>query len=94
MASYMYIHDVLLYSCCYAMLMPSSLVDWTELDKAGRYQGWRPLCMRRECQPTDLMVPTANPMHSIAYLRGAMIFKTCAILKSAIYVSPTSTDCS
>jgi hypothetical protein len=32
------------------------------------------------------MVPTANPVDSIAYLRGPLILKTCVILKTAIYV--------
>jgi hypothetical protein len=40
------------------------------------------------------MVPTANPMDSIAYLRGALTLKTCVILKTAIYVLLTCTDCS
>ena len=32
------------------------------------------------------MVPTANPVDSIAYLRGPLILKTCVILKTAVYV--------
>jgi hypothetical protein len=43
MASYIHVHDVLLYSGCYAM--PSvwwTGVDWTDQARAGRYQGWRP----------------------------------------------------
>ena len=39
------------------------------------------------------MVPTANPMDSIAYLRGPLILRTCVILKTAMYVLLTCTGC-
>lgn len=51
MASYMYIHDVLLYSCC-CYAMPGTLADWTDQDRAGRYQGWRPCAC---AVPIDLL---------------------------------------
>lgn len=60
--------------------MPS--VSSTGLDRAGRCQGWRPCAC---CVPTEQMVPT-YPIDSTAHLRGAMIVKTCVILKIMIYV--------
>jgi hypothetical protein len=79
--------------------MPSALVDCTDQDRAGRYQGWRPCAC---AVPIDLLranQPTwwcQLPIQwtPIAYLRGALILKTCVILKTAIYVLLTCTDCS
>jgi hypothetical protein len=86
MASYMCIK----YLCTLAVTHAMPSTWWTgRLDRTGRREDIRVgvrACVVPTCQSTDLTVPNANPMDSIAYLRGAMILKTCVILKTAIYV--------